>query len=175
MRKFLTVGLVLLATFLMSGCTASYQGDFLHPQAAMQANARVLIVTPEMGHYEDIDYPGSGNEVASALAKEIQTYSQQISVIPTPVKIENIRDEDLQRHDYVFIPEILHWEDRATGWSFRPDRIEVRFDIYNSQRALVNSYLVTGRSAYVVWVSRQPNSLLKKPIRDMLETFFHKQ
>ena len=93
----------------------------------------------------------------------------------SPVKIENIKDEDLQQNDYVFIPEILHWEDRLTGWSFRPDRIQVRFDIYNNQRELVNSYLITGRSAYVVWVSRQPNSLLKKPIRDMLKTFFYKE
>lgn len=174
MKKFIATLLVVSAAILMSGCTASYQGDFLKPQVAMKAQTRILIVTPPYGTFEDIDYPGSGNEVASALAKEMQTYAQEISVIPTPVRIADIRDEDLQRNDYVFIPEILHWEDRATGWSFRPDRIEIRFDIYTSQRELVNSYLVTGRSAYVVWVSREPNSLLKQPIRDMLETFFNK-
>ena len=174
MKKFFAAIFALSVAFLMSGCTASYQGDFLRPQVAMQAHTRILIVTPEMGHFEDIDYPGSGNEVASALAKEMQTYSNEIAVIPTPVKITDIHDVDLERSDYVFIPEILHWEDRATGWSFRPDRIEIRFDIYNKQRELVNSYLVTGRSAYVVWVSKQPNSLLKAPIREMLETFFNK-
>ncbi|MCI6438660.1 DUF4823 domain-containing protein [Fibrobacter sp.] len=74
----------------------------------------------------------------------------------------------------MIIPQILHWEDRATGWSFVPDRIEVRFDIYNNQRQLIDSYLINGRSAYIVWVSKQPNSLLPKPIRAMLKELFGK-
>ena len=159
----------------MSGCSASYQSEFLHPQATMQTQTKFLIVTPEIGRYGTIEYPTSGVDVVTALTNELKKYSQSISTIMSPVKIENIKDEDLQQNDYVFIPEILHWEDRLTGWSFCPDRIQVRFDIYNNQRELVNSYLITGRSAYVVWVSRQPNSLLKKPIRDMLKTFFYKE
>ena len=175
MKKIIAVLLAFSAAILMSGCSASYQSEFLRPQAAMQPQTRFLIVTPEIGRYGDIDYPTSGVDVVTALTKELKTYSQSITTIMTPVTIENIRDEDLQNCDYVFIPQILHWEDRLTGWSFRPDRIEVRFDIYNNQREMVNSYLITGRSAYVVWVSRQPNSLLKKPIRDMLKTFFGKE
>jgi hypothetical protein len=175
MKKIIAILLAFSAAILMSGCTASYQSEFLHPQATMQTQTRFLIVTPEIGRYGDIEYSTSGVEVVTALTKELKNYSQSITTILSPVTIENIRDEDLQNSDYVFIPQILHWEDRLTGWSFRPDRIQVRFDIYNNQRELVNSYLITGRSAYVVWVSRQPNSLLKKPIRDMLKTFFSQQ
>ncbi|MCF0221500.1 MAG: DUF4823 domain-containing protein [Fibrobacter sp.] len=96
-----------------------------------------------------------------------------ISVIPTTVTIDQIQDSDLERVDYVFIPEILHWEDRATGWSFRPDRIEVRFDIYNNQRQLINSVSIKGKSANVVWVQKAPNSLLPKPIRLLLKDLFN--
>jgi hypothetical protein len=32
--------------------------------------------------------------------------------------------------DYFVIPEILHWEDRATEWSGIPDKIEVKISIY---------------------------------------------
>ena len=134
----------------------------------------VLIVTPEPGRYATVEYPTSGIEVASALAQELKQYSPQISTIPTPVTIENITDGDLQKFDYIFIPQILHWEDRATGWSMKPDRIKIRFDIFNNQRQLVNSYLITGRSAYIVWISKTPDSLLRKPIRDMLKKFFNK-
>ena len=172
MKKIIAVLLAFSAAILMSGCSESYQSDFLHPQAAMQPQTRFLIVTPEIGRYGDIDYPTSGVDVLTALIKELKIYSQSITTITIPVTIENIRDEDLQNYDYVFIPEILHWEDRATEWSFRPDRIEVRFDIYNNQREMVNSYLITGRGAYVEWSRKQPKSLLRKPIRDMLETFF---
>lgn len=174
MKKIISTLILLTATLLMSGCTASYQSEFMTPQSYMQDQARILIVTPEFGKFGTIDYPTSGIDVASALAQELRQYSPQIATIPNPVTIENIGDEDLQKFDYVFIPQILHWEDRATGWSMKPDRIKVRFDIFNNQRKLVNSYLITGRSAYIVWISKAPNSLLRKPIRDMLKKFFNR-
>ena len=174
MKKIISILIVLTATFLMSGCTASYQSEFMTPQASMQDQTSILIVTPEFGRFEAAEYSTSGIEVASALAQELKQYSPQISTIPTPVTIENITDGDLQKFDYIFIPQILHWEDRATGWSMKPDRIKIRFDIFNNQRQLVNSYLITGRSAYIVWISKTPDSLLRKPIRDMLKKFFNK-
>jgi hypothetical protein len=92
MKKIIAILLAFSAAFLMSGCTASYQSEFLHPQAAMQPQTRFLIVTPEIGRYGDIDYPTSGVEVVTALTKELKTYSQSITTIMTPVTIENIRD-----------------------------------------------------------------------------------
>ncbi|WP_295861096.1 DUF4823 domain-containing protein [uncultured Fibrobacter sp.] len=174
MKKVISILILLTATFLMSGCTASYKSEFMTPQSSMQDQTSILIVTPEPGRYATVEYPTSGIEVASALAQELKQYSPQISTIPTPVTIENITDGDLQKFDYIFIPQILHWEDRATGWSMKPDRIKIRFDIFNNQRQLVNSYLITGRSAYIVWISKTPDSLLRKPIRDMLKKFFNK-
>ena len=101
-------------------------------------------------------------------------WANLIAALLGTVTIEQIYPQDLAQTDYVIIPQILHWEDRATGWSFVPDRIEVRFDIYNNQRQLIDSYLINGRSAYIVWVSKQPNSLLPKPIRAMLKELFGK-
>lgn len=175
MKRFITALLILTATILISGCSASYQSEFLHPQTAMQSQARVLIVTPDIGRFESIEYPTSGNDVVRALTQELKDYCQWISTTPNTLRIEDISDENLQFIDYVFIPEILHWEDRLTNCSYRPDRIQIRFDIYDSQRQLVNVYLITGRSAYFVWMNRQPSSLLKKPIQDMLKTFFNQQ
>ena len=102
------------------------------------------------------------------MSKELQRYTTSIKTVSAPTPVDQLPEEDVQSADYIIAPEILHWEDRATGWSMRPDRIEVRFDIYNSQRELIDSYLIKGRSAYIVWVSKQPNSLLPKPIRQML-------
>jgi hypothetical protein len=37
-----------------------------------------------------------------------------------------------EKFAYYVDPEILHWEDRATEWSGRPDTIEIRISIYDS-------------------------------------------
>lgn len=171
-KKMLILFIVTAVAMVISGCSASYHQDFLQDPQSMHDRARVLIVTPENGSYGTEYYPTSGNDVVQVLTKELRNYTTNISVIPRTVRIEQIYEEDLQNVDYIIIPEILHWEDRATGWSFRPDRIEVRFDIYDNQRQLVNSVSIKGKSANIVWVQKAPNSLLPKPIRRLLRELF---
>ena len=176
MRKLTLFAIAIALAFITTGCTASYERSFVNMRSSHNyAPARFLLVTPPNGRFETIEYPTSGHEVVAALSKELQRYTNAIKTIMTPVSIDQILDQDIQSVDYIIIPEILHWEDRATGWSMRPDRIEVRFDIYNNQRELIDSYQIKGRSAYIVWISRQPNSLLPKPIRQMLTELFDKK
>jgi hypothetical protein len=175
MKKIILFAIAVASAFLTSGCSASYQGIYLNqPSNHVYTPSRFLLVTPASGVYNNTVYPSSGPDVIAALTKELQRYTQSVAIIPVPVTIEQIFPQDLERTDYVIIPQILHWEDRATGWSFIPDRIEVRFDIFDNQRRFIDSYLIQGRSAYIVWVSKQPNSLLAKPIRKMLTELFAK-
>jgi hypothetical protein len=111
--------------------------------------------------------------VVDVLNKELKKYTPYVGIIPVTITIDQINSQDMEKTDYVIIPQIIHWEDRLTGWSFKPDRIEVRFDIYNNQRQLIDSYMIQGRSAYIVWANKQPNSLLPRPIRNMLKELFN--
>ena len=169
MRKLIFFAIAIALAFITTGCTASYERTFINQRSNHDYTpARFLLVTPANGTFGKIDYPTSGSEVIATLTKELKRYTNAISTVLTPTPIDQLQDQDVEAADYIIIPEILHWEDRATGWSMKPDRIEVRFDIYNNQRELIDSYQIKGRSAYIVWVSKQPNSLLPKPIRQML-------
>jgi hypothetical protein len=172
MKKAIVFGFLAILAMLATGCTASYQQAFMQESNNQFTPARFLLITPVNGSYEGTEYPTSGNDVITILSKELSRYTQSISTIPNPIPVQNLDDNTLQQFDYIIAPQILHWEDRLTGWSFRPDRIEVRFDIYNNQRQLINSYSVQARSAYVVWISKQPKSLLPAPIRTMLKKMF---
>jgi len=175
MKNIISVLLLIASILLFTGCSASYQNEFMNQQSNhTYAPSRILLITPENGTYEDIDYPTSGDDVIFALKKELSRYTPVIGVIPNPIPIENIEEQVLEQTDYIILPKILHWEDRATGWSFRPDRIEILFEIYNNKRELIDAYRIKGRSAYVVWVSKQPKSLLPRPIRTMCEDLFGK-
>ena len=175
MRNNILFALIATFSLLFMGCSASYQQGFLQKSNHQYSPTRILLITPENGTYGDIVYPTSGNDVITALTQELNRYSpQSISTTYNPIDVQNLPDSDIANFDYIFAPKILHWEDRATGWSFRPDRIEVLFYIYDNQRNLIDTYNIKGRSAYVVWVSKQPNSLLKKPIRNMLADIFGK-
>lgn len=172
MKKIILFGLFSLIAMLATGCTASYQNGFMQNTSHQYVPSRILLITPANGTFEGSEYPTSGNDVITILTKELNKYTQSISTIPTPVPVQNLDDNTLQQFDYIIAPEIIHWEDRLTGWSFKPDRIEIRFDIYDNQRQLIDSYWVKARSAYIVWFSKQPKSLLPVPIRTMLKKMF---
>jgi hypothetical protein len=168
--------LVVLVAFaiVFSGCTASYQHNFLNQSSnTTYTPSRFLLVTPKSGSYGSHIYSSSGIEVVDVLNKELKKYTPYVGIIPVTITIDQINSQDMEKTDYVIIPQIIHWEDRLTGWSFKPDRIEVRFDIYNNQRQLIDSYMIQGRSAYIVWANKQPNSLLPRPIRNMLKELFN--
>ena len=49
--------------------------------------------------------------------------------------------------EYLLKPQILHWEDRATEWSGKPDRVKVSLPLYKSGR-LIGSALVSAKSSW---------------------------
>lgn len=170
-KKFIVSTLLAITISLVTGCTASYKHDFLRPPNTMKPQAKVLIVTPKNGYYNETLYETSGTDVVEALTRELQSYSNSIDIIPN-TNINDIIEDILHNYNYIFIPEILHWEDRLTGWSMRPDRIEIRVDIYNGNREILNSIDVKSKSANIVWVSQAPKSLLPKSFRITLQELF---
>lgn len=64
--------------------------------------------------------------------------------------------------EYVLKPQILHWEDRATEWSAKPDRVKVSLPLYKSGQ-LVGSALISAKSSYWTLGGDHPEDLLDAP------------
>ena len=59
-------------------------------------------------------------------------------------------------------PKILHWEDRATEWSGKADRVKVSLPLYRSG-SLIGSALVTANSSFFTFGGDHPEDLLDAP------------
>lgn len=54
--------------------------------------------------------------------------------------------------DHYIIPEILHWEDRATEWSGKPDKIEIKVTIHEGQDSKeLTSAIISGKSKWATF------------------------
>lgn len=84
-------------------------------------------------------------------------------------------ETELLQFDYIIIPEILHWEDRATAWSGLPDKVEIFIEIYDSRGVLVKEGSFYGESAKATLMSNDPSDLLAKPIRNFFKTVFESE
>ena len=68
----------------------------------------------------------------------------------------------MRRRDVKAARAILHWEDRATEWSGKADRVKVSLPLYRSG-SLVGSALVTANSSWWTFGGDHPEDLLDTP------------
>ncbi|WP_419736521.1 DUF4823 domain-containing protein [Pseudomonas sp. COR18] len=155
---------VVLMTMLASGCTATYvQKDVTTNPGKLASNQAVSIATPVDGRYETTTYKASGIMTASAVRAAFAQYSNKVTVYDSCADLVCIRKQG--GAGYYVVPEILHWEDRATEWSGIPDRIEVKLAIYGQEgEEPLASTIVSGKSKWATFGGDHPQDLLQKPI-----------
>lgn len=68
---------------------------------------------------------------------------------------------------------ILHWEERATEWSGKPDRIEIQIIIYDlsTKKQIVNS-TYTGKSKWATFGGDHPQDLLAEPTQTFVDALY---
>ena len=95
-------------------------------------------------------------------------------VLKNTETLKDFTDEEIKKYDYIVIPEILHWEDRATAWTGLPAKVRVSIEIYDSKRNLLKSAVLSGESTSVTLGSTDPSDLLEEPLSTFFESVFEK-
>ena len=164
--------LLLFVAILLSGCFATYtQVNMSLPTTKLAKGSSVFIATPENGSYGDREYHYSGMRTASAVSVAFAKFSNNIKVSQECKDFGCLKEKDTKSFDYYIIPEILHWEDRATQYSAKPDRIKVKISVYDSETENeLASTIITGKSDYVF--GGLPQDLLAKPINAYIESLY---
>lgn len=166
---------ILFSLVVFSGCADTHQvtrasggvGPLLR-----QASAYVGL--PNDGRYGQTAYPGSGALTAQAVAAAFSPYLSKVTV---GVKIEDFdaarKSAQAGKYTYLLYPDILHWEDRATEWSARPDQASVKISVVRTDTgAVLDSAVVGGKSGIATFGGDRPEQLLPKPLSDYAATLF---
>lgn len=125
------LGVIALGVAL-AGCVSKYAVDSVNvPSAKLNPQGGVYVMLPIDGRYGSKTYAGSGLATAQAISAALQSHTNKVR--------QAAEVEDLDRakkaaaasgFSYVFEPQILHWEDRATEWSGIPDKITIRYTVH---------------------------------------------
>lgn len=152
--------LIILSAILATGCTAKYtQSDVSTNPGKLDPRRPVMIATPTDGHYVDKVYSGSGSMTATAVRAAFAQHSNHVSIATTCQDLICLRQQGSAA--YYVVPEILHWEDRATEWSGIPDRIQVKLAIYDADGAEpLTATVLSGKSKWATFGGDHPQDLL---------------
>lgn len=159
------------------GCSHSYQ--LSHPVAVrataqLERSASAYVARPQNGTYGTRTYPQSAEQTVAVLAgafgKRLPRVVIADSVEPYEVALTTARTGG---HRYLVFPEIKHWEDRATEWSGRPDRMRVRLTIFDTETGtMIDSVEIQGQSRWATFGGDHPQELLPKPVEEYVASLF---
>ena len=169
MSRYMVVMLAILA----AGCASTYTKDTLtSPSVLLKTGVIVAIGTPEDGSYGGESYPESGRATALAVRAAFSRHASETPVIPGCRVVSCLRDA-APRATYFVVPEILHWEDRATEWSGKKDKLEIKLSVYGAQSdGPLASSIISGKSKWMTFGGDHPQDLLPEPINAYIETLY---
>ena len=163
-----------IAAVLLSGCTATYNINRGNDEGVqLMATKGVYIISPEDGHYGDQYYANSGQMTASAIEAAFSIYATHVNTsdkCTLEACLATLKGSD---YGYIVEPDILNWEDRATEWSGKPDRISVKISVYDvSSGDRLTQVILDGKSKWATFGGDHPQDLLPEPLMEYVESLY---
>jgi len=165
---------LILLTLILTGCASTYKHSEVQAvEAKLDRNIGVLISTPKDGWYQDIQYQKSGAMTANAVRAAFSKNASRVDLVDHCHGDDCLKAIDFKKYGYYVKPEILHWEERNTEWSGKPDRIEIQLIVFDAVtgKELANS-TYTGKSKWATFGGDHPQDLLPEPTNGYVNSLY---
>ena len=107
------------------------------------------------------------------ISKRLASYAKRVDVTSDCNGAQCLNDIDSQEYGYFVEPRILHWEDRNTEWSGKPDRIEIQVTIFDTaSKSELAKTSFTGKSKWGTLGGDHPQDLLTEPTSNYVEKMY---
>jgi len=173
MKRCLAV--VLLPLVLLSGCADTHQLVRASSSTlVLSQQGSAYVAVPADGSYGKTAYPGSGALTAQAVAAAFAPYLSRAKVAVKTEDLETAKQSARAGgYTYLLYPQILHWEDRATEWSGKPDVASVKVSLIRVEGGeVLDSAVVGGKSGLGTVGGDRPEHLLPRPLADYAAPLF---
>ncbi len=159
---------------IQSGCTSTYNHANLQvPETKLSQEKTVLISVPKNGRFSDEHYINSGSQTAAALEYAVRPYAVSVDVTMDCLGSSCLTATNSKKYGYYMEPLILHWEDRATEWSGRLDRIKIRIKIYDMEtQEQLSNWEVDASSRFMTFGGDHPQDLLATPFATYVASLY---
>lgn len=154
----------------LASCTSTYeQRELTAPSAVLDTTRKVVVALPADGRYSTTVYADSGRTTAQAVVDAFASHAASATTLDASAGHSAESALSAARGanaGYLALPEILHWEDRATEWSGREDVLAVRLSVYEvPSGSLLASAEIHGKSKWMTFGGDHPQDLLADPIQ----------
>lgn len=96
------------------------------PSFRMPRDSPIYVTLARDGEYGGILQPGSGRAVSRALSEVLSYHNPRVSLAEgAEGAAEALESANALGAAFIVAPEVVSWENRATNWSGKPDRVQL--------------------------------------------------
>jgi hypothetical protein len=144
------------------------------PAVRISPDVKILVVVPPDGTYSNKSYDGSGSMVGASFERALLTHASKVTVASASPDLDAVivkaRQSDCA---YALLPRITQWEDRATEWSGKRDKMELVVRVVDVRTgAVVRTATISGRSSWFTFGGDHPQDLLDSPVKEFVKSLF---
>ena len=125
---------------------------------SLPAKATVSVELPDDGSYAGKRYVGSGRTVQREIISALRTFGVDAN------DVQAARQPSSSNSSWRVTPLIVGWEDRATEWSGKPDRIAIELRTVDPSGRVVDAAVVSGASKWATFGGDHPEDMLRPAI-----------
>lgn len=170
-KRILLLSVVLSASV---GCADSHSLNVTRVDSNVHLNPTdaVYVALSQDGQYGSHYYAGSGKMVSETIKGELFTTLNNVVIAKEPEDYNTALDfASSRKFDYLVYPTILHWEDRATEWSAKADKVKVKMVVVDVKSGSVaKSGIIEGKSGLATFGGDKPQDLLPEPTKEFLSS-----
>lgn len=171
MKRFIFFSIACVFFF---SCSPLYNVSTSNKASGLFGNGtKVLLLTSQDGVSGSDVSKGSGVTLSSRIQSQLLSKQCQVKNDRDHDSILDIETETASKYDYIIVPVINLWEDNATAWSGKPDKLNFTILIYNSAKELITSADLDGQSAAAVIDENDPSELIDPLLQDYLKNMFN--
>ncbi|MFV0486319.1 MAG: DUF4823 domain-containing protein [Vibrio fluvialis] len=168
------MNLIKLFAFVSSaallGCADSHSLNVTDANSniKLMPDTAVYISLSKDGEYGEHYYSGSGQMVSQIIQGELVTRLNNVVIAQKPESYASaLQFASERKFDYLVYPTILHWEDRSTEWSAKPDKVKVKISVIDvKQKSTIKAGIIDGKSGLATFGGDKPQDLLPEPTKE---------
>lgn len=167
--------LIFLVSGLLLGCSSKFKSDSsIAPTASLNSSNSIYIMLASDGRYGSRTYSGSGRTVSEHVYTAVVRRLVKAELATQPHQQERALAIAREKgFSHVFEPRIIHWEDRATEWSGKPDRISIYFAVWEvASGRVVASSTERASSKWMTFGGDHPQDLVPRMVDNFTNKLF---
>lgn len=177
LRTVFVTALALTAA-LSTACKSTYteKNTSNEPPPVLKSTSRIYVAIPFDASFKDNVALGSGKATAQAFQAAFLRYTRSVYLSRAPESLsEALENARRAKLDYVLYPSIQKWEDRATEWSGRRDRIGLKADLVDAATGQIAfSREIEGTGKWMTDGGDSPKDLLDTPAEQYVNSLFRR-